>query len=91
MIEKLLFSNIVNKLLINKMIAMKKIRSEAAGTVWKLEVAVGQSVVEGDVLLIVESMKMEIPVCASASGVVTELWIVEGDMVSDDQVIAVIS
>ena len=88
MIEKLLFSNIVNNLLINKMIAMKKIRSEAAGTVWKLEVAVGQSVVEGDVLLIVESMKMEIPVCASASG---ELWIVEGDMVSDDQVIAVIS
>ncbi|MFC7408259.1 MULTISPECIES: biotin/lipoyl-binding carrier protein [Hydrogenophaga] len=64
---------------------MKKILSEVSGSVWKLEVAVGQSVQAGDTLLIVESMKMEIPVESPSSGTVTELLVAEGDAVADGQ------
>jgi acetyl-CoA carboxylase biotin carboxyl carrier protein len=66
---------------------MHKVRSEITGSVWKVEVAVGQTVAEGDTLVIVESMKMEIPVIAPASGVVTEIFIAEGEPVADDQVV----
>mgnify|MGYP001251339274 FL=1 len=66
---------------------MHKVRSEITGSVWKVEVAVGQSVSEGDTLVIVESMKMEIPISAPASGVVTEILIAEGEPVADDQVV----
>jgi biotin carboxyl carrier protein len=52
-----------------------------------VEVTVGQSVSEGDTLVIVESMKMEIPISAPASGVVTEILIAEGEPVADDQVV----
>lgn len=64
--------------------------ADITGTVWKLEVSPGQTVAEGDTLLIVESMKMEIPVCATASGVVRELLVAEGEMVEDGQVVAVL-
>ena len=64
---------------------MKKVLSEVSGSVWKLEVAAGQSVQAGDTLLIVESMKMEIPVESPASGTVTELLVAEGDSVADGQ------
>ncbi len=66
---------------------MHKVRSEISGSVWKVEVAVGQAVAEGDTLVIVESMKMEIPISAPASGVVTEILIAEGEPVADDQVV----
>ncbi|MDO8775324.1 MAG: acetyl-CoA carboxylase biotin carboxyl carrier protein subunit [Burkholderiaceae bacterium] len=66
---------------------MHKIRSEVTGSVWKVEVTVGQSVSEGDTLVIVESMKMEIPISAPASGVVAEILIAEGEPVADDQVV----
>ena len=66
---------------------MHKVRSEITGSVWKVEVALGQSVSEGDTLVIVESMKMEIPISAPASGVVIEILIAEGEPVADDQVV----
>ena len=66
---------------------MHKVRSEISGSVWKVEVAVGQSVAEGDTLVIVESMKMEIPISAPASGVVTDIFVAEGEPVADDQVV----
>ena len=66
---------------------MGKIRSEVSGSVWKIEVTVGQQVNEGDTLLIVESMKMEIPVTAPAAGTVTDILVAEGESVVDDQVI----
>ena len=69
---------------------MHKVRSEVTGSVWKLEVTVGQMVNEGDTLLIVESMKMEIPITAPASGVVTEIFVSEGEAVSDDQLVVVL-
>ena len=55
--------------------------ADITGTVWKVEVVVGQTVSQGDTLLIVESMKMEIPVSAEAAGVVKEIFVAEGDMV----------
>ena len=66
---------------------MQKVRSEITGSVWKVEVAVGQTVAEGDTLVIVESMKMEIPISAPASGVVADILIAEGEPVVDDQVV----
>ena len=66
---------------------MHKVRSEITGSVWKVEVAMGQSVSEGDTLVIVESMKMEIPISAPASGGVTEIFVAGGEPVADDQVV----
>ena len=66
---------------------MHKVRSEITGSVWKVEVAVGQSVAEGDTLVIVESMKMEIPISAPAAGFVAEIFVAEGEPVADDQVV----
>lgn len=67
---------------------MRKVKSEVAGSVWKVEVAVGQAVNEGDTLVIVESMKMEIPITAPATGVVREILVAEGEPVADDQLVA---
>jgi biotin carboxyl carrier protein len=64
---------------------MSLVRSEIAGSVWKIEVAEGQSVAEGDVLIVLESMKMEIPVEAPAAGVVQAVHVAEGQPVKEDQ------
>lgn len=69
---------------------MNTLYSEVTGTVWKIEAQVGSSVAEGDTIVIVESMKMEIPVCATCSGTVRELHVAEGDAVAEDQSIAVV-
>ena len=65
--------------------AMKKVLSEITGSVWKIEVQPGASVEAGQTLLIVESMKMEIPVEAPASGTVREVRVAEGESVQDGQ------
>ena len=67
-----------------------EIESEVTGNVWKVEVEVGQPVEEGDVLIILESMKMEIPIESPASGSVAELLVAPEDSVEEDQVVAVI-
>ncbi len=67
-----------------------EVESEVTGNVWKVEVEVGDSVEEGDVLLILESMKMEIPVESPAPGTVSELLVREEDQVEEDQVVAVL-
>ena len=61
------------------------VRSEIAGNVWKVEVAVGQAVTEGDVLIILESMKMEIPQESPRAGVVEAILVAEGATVKEDQ------
>jgi acetyl-CoA carboxylase biotin carboxyl carrier protein len=62
---------------------MKSIKSPMAGTVWKIVKAVGDTVDYGDTVLILESMKMEIPVEADSTGTITRLLVAEGDVVDD--------
>lgn len=69
---------------------MVNVKSEVTGSVWKLMSAQGQSVSSGDVLLVIESMKMEIPVEAPASGVLRELRVTEGQVIAEGDVVAVI-
>jgi len=64
------------------------IKSEIAGTVWKIESRPGDAVQTDDTLLILESMKMEIPVLAPRKGRVAELRVSEGDAVTEGQVLA---
>jgi biotin carboxyl carrier protein len=64
--------------------------AEMVANVWKVVVAEGNQVEEGDTLVILESMKMEIPVVAENSGTVTQLKVVEGDVVQEGNLIAVI-
>lgn len=58
------------------------------GTVWKIEKQVGDTVEEGDVIIILESMKMEIPLTAPVSGRVAKLHVAEGDSVAQGAVAA---
>lgn len=64
---------------------MAVVRSEIAGSVWRIEVAPGQAVASGDVLVILESMKMEIPVEAERAGTVSALLVSEGQAVKEGQ------
>ena len=70
--------------------ARREVESEVTGNVWKVEVAAGAKVEEGDVLLILESMKMEIPVEAPVAGTVAEVLVAVEDSVAEDQVVAVL-
>lgn len=69
---------------------MAEVRAEMTANVWKVLVSPGDSVSDGDTLVILESMKMEIPVIAEESGTVAELRVAEGDVINEDDVIAVI-
>lgn len=70
---------------------MTEIRSEVSGTVWQLEVAEGQAVAAGDVLVVIESMKMEIPVEAPAAGTVKILRVAQGDNIAEGDVVAILA
>lgn len=62
---------------------MAEVRAEITANVWQVPASVGDTVAEGDELAILESMKMEIPVEATASGRVVSIEVAEGDSVSD--------
>jgi len=70
--------------------ALREIRSEITGSLWKLVKAPGDAVTEEEPIMILESMKMEIPVVADAAGTVKEVRVQEGDSVTEGQVVAVI-
>lgn len=70
--------------------ASQNVESEVTGNVWKIEVKEGDIVEEEDVIMILESMKMEIPVEAPCAGKVTKLLVNEKDSVKEDQVVAII-
>ncbi len=70
--------------------ARYEVESEVAGSVWKVEVALGDTVAVGDVLLILESMKMEIPLESPESGRVAELCVALEDSVDEGQVLVVL-
>jgi biotin carboxyl carrier protein len=67
-----------------------RVLSDMVASVWKVEVAPGQSVAAGDVLVILESMKTEIPVEAPRDGVVVEVNVIEGGHISEGDVIVVL-
>jgi acetyl-CoA carboxylase biotin carboxyl carrier protein len=65
-----------------------EVRAEMVANVWKVLVSEGDHVDEGDILVILESMKMEIPILAEEGGTVTKLHVAEGDVVQEDELIA---
>jgi len=67
-----------------------RVKSEIAGSVWKIEVTVGDSVGEEDPLIILESMKMEIPLLAPRAGVVKEILVAEGEAIAEGDVAVVL-
>ncbi len=66
------------------------VEAQITGNVWKIEKAVGDSVTAEEVILILESMKMEIPVEAPCDGTVTEIRVAPNDQITDGDVVAVI-
>jgi acetyl-CoA carboxylase biotin carboxyl carrier protein len=69
---------------------MADIEAHITGNVWKIEVSVGDEVEDGDTVIILESMKMEIPVEAEDDGTVKEIRCAEGDSVSEGDVLVVL-
>jgi biotin carboxyl carrier protein len=67
-----------------------EVRAEMVANVWQVVASEGDSVADGDTLVILESMKMEIPVLAEDAGTLTKLAVAEGDVVQEGDLIAVI-
>ncbi len=69
---------------------MASVEAHITGTVWKIEVEIGDTVQEGDTVVILESMKMEMPVEAEDEGVVREIRCEEGQAVSEGDTLVVL-
>ncbi len=69
---------------------MPDVEAHITGTIWKIEVEVGDSVEEGDTVAVLESMKMEMPVEAEDPGVVKEIRVEEGQSVSEGDTLVVL-
>ncbi len=67
-----------------------EVESQITGSVWKIEVAVGDVVEEEDVLLVIESMKMEIPVEAPEAGRVLEIRVEQGQAIEEGDILVVL-
>jgi acetyl-CoA carboxylase biotin carboxyl carrier protein len=67
------------------------VEAHITGTVWKIEVAVGDQVDEGDTVVILESMKMEMPVEAEDAGTVAEILCEEGQAVNEGDALVVLA
>ena len=67
-----------------------KVLSEITGTVWMIEVEPGANVEEDETIMILESMKMEIPVDAPEAGKVVKILVQKGDAVSENQEVAIL-
>jgi acetyl-CoA carboxylase biotin carboxyl carrier protein len=67
-----------------------RVKSEIAGSVWKIEVAIGDTVGEDDTLIVLESMKMEIPLLAPRAGVVKEILVAEGEPIAEGDIAVVL-
>jgi acetyl-CoA carboxylase biotin carboxyl carrier protein len=64
------------------------IKAHITGTVWKVEAEIGDEIEEEDVVMILESMKMEMPIEAPADGTITEILVKPEDSVQEGQVVA---
>ncbi len=67
--------------------AQTALESHVSGTVWKIERQVGDDLAAGDTVLVIEAMKMEIPVDAPSAGRLAKLLVAEGDAVTEGQVL----
>jgi acetyl-CoA carboxylase biotin carboxyl carrier protein len=67
-----------------------EVKSEITGTVWQVKSKPGEKVESGDTLVVIESMKMEIPVITEDPGVVKEILVKEKDPVAEGQVVAIL-
>ena len=67
-----------------------EVKSEITGTVWQVKSQPGDRVESGDTLVVIESMKMEIPVITEDAGVVKEILVKEKDPVAEGQVVAIL-
>ena len=67
-----------------------KVHSDVTGTAWKIVVVEGQTVEEGDELIIAEAMKMEIPHVAPEAGTIKKICVEEGDSISEDDLLFII-
>ena len=67
------------------------VKAHITGTVWKIEAKPGSKVGEGDTVIILESMKMEMPVEAPCGGTIAEIRVKEGQAVNEGQVVAIIT
>lgn len=70
--------------------ARVQVEAEVTGVVWKIEAALGAALAAEDTILVVESMKMEIPVTSPEAGRLVELFVQEGEPVEAGQVVAVL-
>lgn len=70
--------------------AKVEVTTEVTGNVWKIEASAGDQLAEEDVIMILESMKMEIPIEAPCAGTLVELLVKEEDAVDEDQVVAIV-
>ena len=70
---------------------MAEVRAEMVANVWKVVAKEGDQVDDGDTLVILESMKMEIPVLAEGPAVVTKMHVAEGDVVQEGDLLAIIA
>ncbi len=69
---------------------MKEIKANMAGSIWQIHVSVGEEVEVGQDVVILESMKMEIPIATASAGIVKEIKMAEGDFVNEGDIILVI-
>lgn len=70
--------------------AIAELKSEVTGAVWQIKKQLGEAVAEGDIVMIMESMKMEIPVIAEQGGTLKELVVKEGEPVAEGQTVAIL-
>jgi acetyl-CoA carboxylase biotin carboxyl carrier protein len=68
--------------------AIIEVKTEITGNVWKIVASIGDALAEDDPILILESMKMEIPVAAPEDGKLVEILVAEGDVAKEGQVVA---
>lgn len=68
-----------------------KVTAEVTGTVWKIEATPGVELAQDATIMLVESMKMEIPVTATDAGRLLEILVKEGELVEEGQTVAIIA
>ena len=66
-----------------------RVQSEITGKVWAIEASIGDTLEEEDTIIVLESMKMEIPVVAPSDGTLKEILVKEGDAVTEGQDVAI--